>query len=194
MRSIAGVATMAALAVFSMAQLPYARQALDLGRTHDDALYDAFSRSYLLTPNDTVERAEAITEFRRAVMIVREHAMQGDFGFTAHDLDVAMKPQAGLVGFVVQAKLHPLHVYAAPPPFDLYVATGPATKPIAAAPLKRDPVFPPGASPDTSMIAVRLEGTFKRADIVAAPSPSLVVTDEKANVLWQARIDLTRYR
>jgi hypothetical protein len=29
---------------------------------------------------------------------------------------------------------------------------------------------------------------------MAAPQPQLVVTDEKAEILWQARIDLTRFR
>jgi hypothetical protein len=44
------------------------------------------------------------------------------------------------------------------------------------------------------VVAVRLEGSFPRAAIEGAPSPMLIVTDEKAEVLWQARIDLSRYR
>jgi hypothetical protein len=44
------------------------------------------------------------------------------------------------------------------------------------------------------MSAVRLEGAFLRAEIEAAPSPVLVVTDDQANIIWKARIDLSRYR
>jgi len=175
-------------------QQPSTREIFDLGRTRDDALWDAFNRGYELTPGDAVERAEVVTEFRRAVLFVRDETGKGNFHITDQDLGKAMAPFAGMVTFVAQVRLHPLHTYAKPPPYDLYVETGRTTRPFAARSLKRDPVYPPGIGPGASMAAVRLEGSFPRADIESASAPSIVVTDDQANVIWKARIDLARYR
>jgi hypothetical protein len=176
-------------------QLPYAREALDLGRTRDDALLAAFHRGYELTRGDVLDRAEIVTEFRRAVMIVREHAARGEYAFSAQDLARAMTPFSGRIDFVVQARLHPLHTYANTPPYALYIETGPVTKPIAPDPFRRDAAYPPGmAGPGNAISGVLMEGTFLRAEIEAAPAPSIVVADEQANVIWKARIDLSRYR
>jgi hypothetical protein len=171
------------------------RDALNLGRTHDQALYDAFTAGYRLTPSGSVDSIEVITEFRRAVMIVREHAMQGEYSFTANDLASALEPYRGRVTFIAQVRLHPLNTYAKPPHYDLYVRTGPQTKPAAAPVITRDPVYPPGSmGPGSAMIAVRLEATFARADFADAPEPALVLVDEHGDVIWQTRIDLTRFR
>lgn len=184
----------AVLLVLALLQLPSTREIFDLGRTRDESLWDAFNRGYQLTPADAIERAEVITEFRRAVLFVRDEAGKGEFHITEQDLDKAMAPFAGTVTFVVEARLHPLHTYGRPPSYDLYVETGRTTRPIAATPLRRDAVYPPGIAPNASMSAVRLEGTFPRADIESAPAPVLVVIDDRANVIWKARIDLSRYR
>lgn len=184
----------AVLLLLALAQLPYTRQALDLGRTNDDALFDAFSRSYELTGTGIIDHVEIVTEFRRAVMIVRERARQGNFSTTAQDLAKAMEPYEGQVAVILQARLHPQHTYPNPPFYDLYVETGPSTPPVGAKPLKRDPVYPPGLAGGASMVAVRLEATFKKADIDAATAPMLVLTDDHANIIWKARLDLSRYR
>lgn len=176
-------------------QPPYARQALDLGRTRDDALLAAFHRSYELTRGDVLDRAEIITEFRRAVMIVREHADRGEYAFSAQDLARAMRPFEGQITFVVQARLHPLHTYVSVPAYALYIETGSATAPIGPKPFRRDAAYPPGmAGPGNTISGVLLEGTFVRAAVGAAPAPFLVVADDEANVIWKARIDLSRYR
>jgi hypothetical protein len=184
----------ALLLVLALSQLTSTREIFDLGRTHDEALWDAFNRGYQLTPADTIERAEVITEFRRAVLFVHEAADKGEFHITDQDLNKAMTPFSGLVTFVVQARLHPLHTYSTPPAYDVYVQTGGATGPVGAKPLKRQAVYPPGLGPGASMSAVLLEATFPRADIESASAPLLVVTDDQANVIWRARIDLARYR
>ena len=183
----------AVILVLAFAQLPYARQALDLGRTHDEAMFDAFNRGYELATGDALDRAEVVTEFRRAVTIVRERESQGSY-LTAQDLTKAMAPFDGKITVIVQARLHPLHTYPNAPSYDLYVETGPTTGPLGAKPLKRAPVYPPGFAPGAAMVAVRLEGTFDRADLEAAAAPMLVVTDDQANVIWKGRIDLSRYR
>ena len=171
------------------------RDALNLGRTHDQALYDAFNAGYRLTPSGIVDSVEVITEFRRAVLIVREHALQGEYSFTANDLASALAPYRGTVTFIAQLRLHPLNTYAAPPAYDLYVRTGPETKPVAAPAIKRDPVYPPGSlGPGSSMIGVRLEASFPRADIADVPEPTLIVNDEHGAIVWQTRIDLARFR
>jgi hypothetical protein len=175
-------------------QFPHTRQALDLGRTNDDALFEAFNRGYELAGGEGVDRAEIITEFRRAVLLVRERYNLGEFGWTERDLAKAMVPYEGMVTFVAEAKLHPLHTYAKVPPYELYVATGPRTKPLASKTVRRDPVYPVGLGFGSSFIGVRLEASVPRAEVEAAPDPMLVVTDEKATVVWQARIDLSRYR
>jgi hypothetical protein len=182
------------LLIAALAQLPYTRQALDLGRTNDDALFESFNRSYELTGDDLIDRIEIVTEFRRAVMIVRERARQGNFSTTAQDLAKAMQPFEGQVSFIVQVRLHPLHTYPNAPLYDLYVETGPSTPPVGAKPLTRVPVYPPGLSAGAAMNAVRLEGTFKKSDIDAAAAPMLVVTDDQANIIWKGRLDLSRYR
>jgi hypothetical protein len=173
---------------------PWFREALQLGRTHDEALIDSFNKGYSLSPSGIIDNAEVITEFRRAVMIVREHALQGDYGFGPADLAKALAPYRGLVTFIVQVRLHPLNVFLSPPAYDLYISTGPNTPPLAAKPLKREPVYPPGGTPGSQVVAVRLEASFPRDAIASAPDPKLIVTDEKAAALWQARIDLSRYR
>jgi len=180
--------------VLALAQFSSARQALDLGRTRDQALFDSFNRGYELPVNGALDRAEIITEFRRAVLLVRDRVNIGDFGWTERDLTTAMAPFAGQVAFVAEVRLNPLHTFAKPPSYELYVETGPKTKPLAAASLRRDPIFPPGLGVGNGFVGVRLEGAFARADIEAAKAPMLTVTDEKATILWQARIDLSRYR
>lgn len=175
------------------AQMPDVREALRLGRSQDETLYAAFSAGYSLSPTDPVESAEIVTEFRRAVLIARERMKLGEFGFTERDLTVAMAPHLGQITFIVQIRLHPMHTFATPPAYDLYVASGPDTPPIAARAIKRDPVYALGP-PGSPLVAVRLEGALPRASIAEAPAPELIVTDERANVLWRARIELSRFR
>jgi hypothetical protein len=194
--SVLLVANLLAAALIQVAPEPdAARDALNLGRTHDQALYDAFTAGYRLTPSGVVDSVEVITEFRRAVLIVRERALQGEYSFTANDLASALTPYRGLVTFIAQVRLHPLNTYAGPPEYDLYVRTGPASKPVAAPKIKRDPVYPPGTmGPGSAMIGIRLEASFPRAEIVDAPDPTLVVNDEHGTIVWQTRLDLARFR
>jgi hypothetical protein len=194
---LALVVVLSSAAVFSRtagAQGVSLREALALGRTHDDALFESFNKSYELSPSGTIDRAEIVTEFRRAVLIVREHALQGEYAFGADALAKALAPHKGLVTFIVQVRLNPLNTLVKEPPYDLYVSTGPRSPPVAPKSLKREPVYPPGAAPGTAPVAVRLEASFPRAEVEQAPSPMLIVTDDKAEILWQARIDLSRYR
>jgi hypothetical protein len=191
---LAGAVAVAAITM-AASQADSARDALNLGRTHDQALYDAFNAGYRLTPSGIVDSVEVMTEFRRAVLIVREHALQGEYSFTANDLASALAPFRGTVTFIAQVRLHPLNTYAAPPAYDLYVRTGPQTKPVAAPEIKRDPVYPPGSGgPGSSMIGVRLEAAFPRSDIADASEPALIINDEHGAILWQTRIDLARFR
>ena len=175
------------------AQLPDAREALRLGRSQDESLYAAFTKGYSLAPAEPVDSAEIITEFRRAVLIVREHAQQGEFGFTERDLNVAMTPHLGAITFIVQAHLNPMHTYAKPPAYELYIGTGPDTPPIAGRETRRDPVYALGPM-GSPLIAVRVEITVPRAKILETPQPELILTDEYASVLWRSRVDLARYR
>lgn len=185
----------ALLVVLAVAQLPYARQAIDLAHTRDDALLAAFHRGYQLPLGDVLDRAEIITPFRRAVMIVREHADQGEYTFGEQALARAMAPFDGQVAVIVQARLHPLHTYAGAPAYGLYIETGPSTRPLAPKPFRRDPAYPPGmAAPGNPISGVLMEGTFDRDAIAAAKAPFLVVTDDQANVIWKGRLDLARYR
>jgi hypothetical protein len=170
-------------------------EAVALGRSRDAALYDAFQAGYGLTPSGDVERAEIITEFRRAVMIVRRHADLGEYSFNENNLAREMVPYRDKVGFIVQIRLSPLHTYPTPPAYEVYLRTGPATRPVALSGLKRDPVYPPGFSePGTAFTSFRIEGSVARDDIVNAAEPTLVVTNDKGDVIWQGRIDLTRFR
>ncbi len=169
------------------------RDALRLGRTPDEALYASFSRGYDLSPTQPVASAEVVTEFRRAVMLVRERARLGDLSVTEYDLGVALKPFAGTVTIVAQANLRPLNNFTKPPLYDLYISTGRNTPPVAASTIRREAVFPMGAT-GGSMMAVRITATFPRDAILAAPAPELVVTDDGAELLWRGRLDLSRFR
>jgi hypothetical protein len=171
------------------------RDAVNLGRTHDRAMYEAFNAGYRLTPSGDVDSAEVITEFRRAVMIVRQHADSGEYSFNENGLAAELAPYRGLVTIVAQVRLNPLNTYVKPPSYDMYVRTGASTKPVAPSAFKREAVYPPGMGPPGSpLIGVRLEATFSRADVATAPEPYVVVTDDRANILWQARFDLSRFR
>jgi hypothetical protein len=184
------------LAFFApLAQADSARDALRLGRTSDQALYDAFNAGYQLAASGPVSKAEIITEFRRAVLIVRDHANQGEYGFTERDLERAMAPYRGLVTVIIEVRLNPLNTYVKAPAYNFYIQTGPATKPLAPGSFERTAMFGvPMASPGTPLTGVRLEGAFSVADITSAPSPAIMVVDDKGDVLWTARLDLTRFR
>jgi hypothetical protein len=169
------------------------RDALALGKTRDDALYEAFNKGYELGVSTPIERAEIITEFRRAVMLVRERVNQGQNAVTERDLSVAMAPHRGKITWIVHVQLHPLHTYSKLPNYDLYISTGASTAPIAPKHLERIPIYAIGPPP-APLNGVRLEATFPRADVAAAAAPMLIVTDDKADMLWQARIDLSRFR
>src|SRR5262249_33231467 len=129
------------LALVLLAQVDYAREAIALGKTHDDALFESFNKGYSLAPTDTIDNAEVITEFRRAVLLVRDEVSAGEHAITERDLNVAMTPWLGKVTFIVQARLNPMNTFIKPPAYDLYVSTGPTTKPIPPENLKRDPVY-----------------------------------------------------
>jgi len=184
---------MLALAAVTIAQDPL-RDALNLGHTRDQALYDSFSRGYALTVPATLDSAEIVTEFRRAVMIVRERENVGDYLMDTRNLSNALAPFAGLVTFIVQVRLNPMNTFRNAPAYDLYVSTGPATKPVAGKSIAREAIYPLGMPPGSGMLAVRVTASFPRADIESAAQPSIVFTDDHAEVLWQARIDLSRYR
>jgi hypothetical protein len=181
------------LALVLLAQVDYAREAIALGKTHDDALYESFNKGYSLSPADTIDNAEIVTEFRRAVMLVREKVAMGDYAITERDLNTAIAPYLGKVTYIVQARLNPMNTFIKPPAYDLYVSTGPTSKPIAPENLKREPVYAIGP-PGSAIVAVRLEATFKRADILSARVPMLVVINDHADIVWQTRIDLSRFR
>jgi hypothetical protein len=170
------------------------REAVTLGRTRDQALFASFNQSYSLSASGAIERAEIITEFRRAVLIEREHVMQGDLTFGPDDLAKAMVSFQGLVTFAVQVRPHPHDALVKEGAYDLSIRNGPALPPIAPTTLKREPVYPAGGGPGGPVIAVRLEAPFQRAELERVASPFLVVTGDKAEVLWQGRIDLSRYR
>ena len=67
-----------------------------------------------------------ITEFRRAVLIVREQPSSARYSFNENNLASALVPYRGLVTFTAQLRLHPLHNYARPPGYEMYVRTGPS--------------------------------------------------------------------
>lgn len=170
------------------------RDALNLGHTHDQALFDAFNRGYMLTVSGTIDSAEIITEFRRAVLLVHQREGLGDYIQDTHGLSNALAASAGQVTFVVQVRLHPLNTYQKPPNYELYISTGPSTPPLAGKPFQREAMYPINAPAGAAMTDVRLTASFARADIESAAQPNLVVTDDHAGVLWQARVDLSRYR
>lgn len=173
--------------------LPYARDALALGRTRDDALFESFNKGYSLAVSDIVESAEIITEFRRAVLLVRERTMQGDYVVTDATVTRVMAAHLGQIGFIVQVRLSPFNTFIAPPAYDVYVSTGATSKPLADKALKREPVYafgPPGGP----IVGVRIHATFPKEEIERAPQPELIVTDDKAEIIWRARIDLSRFR
>ena len=177
-----------------IAQPPYINEALRLGRSPDAALYAAFTKGYELPVSAPITSAEIITEFRRAVMIVREHMQRGEVGYTDYELAGAIKPHAGLVTFIVQVGLHPLNTYTKMPAYDLYVSSGASSAPIASeAPIRRDPVYALGP-PGSPLVGLRLEVTLPRDKLASAGAPELIVTTETADIVWRGRIDLSRYR
>ncbi|MGH9408642.1 MAG: hypothetical protein ACRD1V_04240 [Vicinamibacterales bacterium] len=183
------------LILLAVAQADSMKDAIALGRTSDQALYDSFNAAYALSVAPPVESAEIITEFRRAVLSVRARVDQGDYVVEPSDLANAVAPYRGLVTFIVKVTLNPLNTFPKPPTYDLYVATGPSTGPIASPSLKRFGIYPMGAvGPGNPLIGIRLEATFPQAEIAGAAKPSLVLTDEHGGVIWQTRIDVTRYR
>jgi hypothetical protein len=50
------------------------------------------------------------------------------------------------------------------------------------------------ARPGSPLTGVRLSAAFSVADIENAAAPSAMVLDDKGDVLWSARLDLSRFR
>jgi hypothetical protein len=168
--------------------------ALRLGRSQDASLYAAFTKNYELTVSSPVASAEVITEFRRAVLIVREHMQRGEVGYTDHELTGALKPYLGQVTFIANVNLHPLNTYSKMPAYDIYVSSGATSAPIASeTPIRRDPIYAMGP-PGSPLVGLRLEVALSREKLDAARAPELIVTNENADVVWRGRIDLSRYR
>lgn len=189
------IVTSIVLALMTLIQADPGRDALRLGRTGDQALYDAFNAGYQLAASGPVSSAEIITEFRRAVLIVRDHANQGEYGFTQRDLERAIVPYRGLVTVIVELRLNPLNTFVKAPAYTLYIQTSPTTKPLGPSNFERTALFGvPMASPGTPLTGVRLQGTFSVADVTSASAPTIVVIDDKSDVLWTARLDLSRFR
>ena len=171
------------------------RDALRIGRTTDQTVYDAFSAGYQLAASGPVARAEVITEFRRAVLLVRERAEQGEYGFTERDLDRALAPYRGLVTVVAEIRLNPLNTYVTPPAFNLYIRTGPSTRPLPPDKFARTPIYAVAfGGPGSPLSGVRLEGTFSVADVSSAAAPAVVVVNDRGDIIWDARLDLSRFR
>jgi len=169
--------------------------ALSLARTRDRALYEAFNAGYRLAASGDVESVELITEFRRAVLLARAHTDRGDFSFTAQNLATELTPFQGTISVIATIRLNPLNTYIQPPSYELYIRTGPSTSPLGPRDFKRDPVNPPGFSgPGTTMVGVRLEGTFSTADVASARDPYVTLTNDHGTIIWQGRLDLSRYR
>jgi hypothetical protein len=187
--------TLLLLALLLVPQGSDLTDALALGRTHDQATFDAFNAGYELPVSGIVERVELVTEFRRAVLLVRQHAEQGEYSFTARNLAEAMAPYRGTIAIIAVVRLNPLNTFATPPNYDLYVTTGPGSPPIAPPTIDRDAIYPPGISPPGSaMTAVRLTASFPRDAIAAAHDPAIVIADHQGTIIWQGPLDLARYR
>ena len=154
------------------------------------------TRATASSPTGTIEHAEIITEFRRAVLMVREQrAAAGITRSATPAREGASSPFNGLVTFIVQVRLHPLNTFAKEPAYDLYVSTGPRSPPIAARGVKRDPVYALGPGSGSPLVGGAARSVaFRAPRSSAAAAPALIVTDDKAEILWQARIDLSRYR
>jgi hypothetical protein len=177
------------------AQQDGARDAVALGRSRDQALYSAFHADYTLPASGDVEHVELVTEFRRAVLIVRQHADLGEYSFNENNLTRAMVPFRGLVAFIAQIRLHPLHTLPAPPRYEMYLRTGPATPPVALTGVTRDPLYPPGFhDAGVSFTSFRLEGSIVREAINNAAEPALVIVNDRGDIVWQAPLDLTHVR
>src|SRR5438132_12934846 len=99
-----------------------------------------------------------------------------------------------MVTFIVQVRLNPMNTYGKEPAYDLYVSTGPASNPIASTGVKRQAIYRPGAASGNGITAVRLDASFPRAAFTRSAMPQLVVTDEKADILWPAASRLSRLR
>ena len=168
---------------------------LEWAKDHTAKWYDAFNAGYQLPASGPVSNAEVITEFRRAVLIVRDHANQGEYGFTERDLERAMAPYRGLVTVIVDVRLNPLNTFIKAPPYNFYIQTGPTTRALGPRNFERTSQFGvPMPSPGTPLTGVHLQGTFLAADINGASAPTVVVVDDKGDVLWSARLDLSRFR
>jgi len=170
------------------------RDAIVLGHKHDDAVFESFDKGYALTAYGSIDSAEVMTEFRRAVILVRERDALGDHIDDTHTLSSMLAPFAGLVTFIVQARLNPLNTYKQPPNYYLYVRTGDKSNWLSGKSIIVDAVYSDTASQAGEMVGIRLTSSFRRADIEAATQPQLVLIDDHANPLWQMGIDLRRYR
>ena len=85
----------------------------------------AFHRPYIFQPSDpSIARIEAITEFRRIVLMAEERIARGDrlFAQSAQQAQAAIQPWRGRVSLVAEVRFHPQNAYVRPPGIDVILA------------------------------------------------------------------------
>jgi hypothetical protein len=128
---VAGVLLVAQPSLVALIEEPSDRDianALNMARA-SETIRTTFHKPYILPyTDDTIERIEIVTEFRRFVLSAEEHLAAGNWmlgrggfdqkGRTLKDL---LRPFAGRVSVRARLRFHPHNSYVALPPFDILV-------------------------------------------------------------------------
>jgi hypothetical protein len=122
-----------------------------------------FHAAYIVSPvNDTVERIDVITEFRRLVMAGEARGLMGDWMFL-HSIAPAQKAVErwhGLVTVSARLRFHPLNVLTSIPSYTIVLGGEPQADPVAA---RTTPIWGQGDS--TALLGANLEADFRAADV-----------------------------
>jgi hypothetical protein len=203
LRLIVPVISVAALAVI---QVDIDRTAIDeaaaIARDRRGNAAARFHARYIDLPGGAkVARLEVVTEFRRAVLFAEARIQQGDFTWTASNIERALAPHRGRLTIVLEMRLPPVNILARPPAYAAALSrradgsdVGPKAGGIRPIDAQTSPIFPPGLSqPGTPMQGARVELDFDARALDPNGRYALIVFEDEAR-LDPMTIDLSRYR
>jgi hypothetical protein len=144
-----------------------------------------------------VTAIEAITAYRRAVLVAEQQLREGSRG-SIKELAAALVPFANRVTVRVDAKLHPQHTFYGPPAYRVELRALEEER-IVPLEMAREPIYPlgtypAGPGPNTGMVGVRVDATFDWGALMVKDCCDVLVFDELGRQVARQRVLFTSYR
>ena len=163
-----------------------------------DSERQQFHRRYVIDlPGPVVTQIEAITEFRRLVIIAEEHVLRGDWMFTRslRAGQDAIAPTRGLITIRAQVRFNPMNTFIQSPAYVLALVGGATNAPVEVLDTQLTPQFSvPFKAKDrktlSSLIGATLEATIAAGRVGQSARTIAVMLDGQETA--RATVDFAR--